>query len=114
MALQVFIYTVEARKRDETPYPASELWWYEAKDADAYAKENRLRVIENEYTWEDSEMIGDYTPDVCRYCGAEIERAGGTWEAATPGEAQGDPERPAWCPADDAPGHLHALEEPSQ
>ena len=61
MALEVTVYTVEARKRGETPYPASDFWTYDYEEAKEYAQCERLIVIANEYKWADSEPLEDYT-----------------------------------------------------
>ena len=63
MALDVTVYTVEARKRGETPYPACDFYTYDYQEAKAYAAQYRLRVIANEYEWADSELLDDYTED---------------------------------------------------
>jgi hypothetical protein len=63
MALDVTVYTVEARKREETPYPATDFWTYDYEEAKAYAAREHLIVIANEYEWADSEPLDDYTED---------------------------------------------------
>ncbi len=62
MALQVTVYTVEARNRQDTPYPASEFYSYDYEDAQGYAQKNRLLLIENTYEWADSNLLEDYAP----------------------------------------------------
>lgn len=61
MALEVTVYTVEARKRDETPYPACDFYTFDYEEAKVYAQRERLIVIANEYEWADSEPLDDYT-----------------------------------------------------
>ena len=61
MALEVTVYTVEARKRDETPYPASDFATQDYEAAKRYAQQERLIVIANSYEWADSEPLEDYT-----------------------------------------------------
>ena len=63
MALQVDVYTVEARKREDTPYPATDFYTYDYQEAQAYAQRERLIVIVNHYEFEDSEPLDDFTED---------------------------------------------------
>lgn len=62
--MDVHVYTVEAKKREETPYPASEYWTYNYDEAKGYAQQQNLIVIDNTYEWADSEPLDDFTkPD---------------------------------------------------
>ena len=63
MALEVTVYTVEARNRADTPYPASEFYTQDYDEAQGYAQRERLIVIANTYEWADSEPLDDYTDD---------------------------------------------------
>jgi len=61
MALEVTVYTVEARKREDTAYPHTEFYTEDYEEAKGYAAEHRLMVIANSYEWADSEPLEDYT-----------------------------------------------------
>jgi hypothetical protein len=91
MALEVHVYTVEARKRDETPYPACDYHTQDYEEAERYAAENKLMVIDNTYEWNDSEMVDDFTedsdsgpPQRCANCGAREGEDCRTWCAYKP------------------------------
>ena len=62
MALEVIVYTVEARERAETPYPASDFYTQDYDEARKFAADNRLLLIENTYEWSDSQLLEDYAP----------------------------------------------------
>lgn len=62
MALEVIVYTVEARERAETPYPASDFHTQDYDEARKYAQDNRLLLIENTYEWADSQPVDDFAP----------------------------------------------------
>jgi hypothetical protein len=61
--MDVTVYTLEARKRDETPYPESDFWTYDFEEAKTRAEAARLMVIENTFEWADSEPVSgaDFT-----------------------------------------------------
>lgn len=69
MSLDVHVYTVEARKAgpgpgvytEPAPYPACEFWTFDYEEAQGYAQEEGLIVIDNSYEWSDSEMLDDYS-----------------------------------------------------
>lgn len=65
MALEVTVYTLEAAKRDETPYPECDFHTQDYQEALAYAQRSQLMVIENTYEWADSGPVtgADYTPE---------------------------------------------------
>ena len=104
--MDVHVYTLEARDRAATPYPESDYWTYDYAEAKERAQAARLMVIDNTYTFEDSESVDDFTGcDSCRYCGATVleESPGGLWGLAD--EAGRDAAR--YC--DPAPDHMHAV-----
>ena len=53
---EVTVYTFE--QKDGTRL---DLWTFDAQEADQYARDHSLMLIENTYTWEDSELAEDYT-----------------------------------------------------
>ena len=62
--MDVHVYTLEARVRAATPYPESDYWTYDYTEAKERAAAARLMVIDNTYTFEDSEPLDDFTePD---------------------------------------------------
>jgi hypothetical protein len=61
MALEVTVYTLEAKRREDTPYPESDFYTYDYEEAKQRAAAARLIVIANEYEWADSEPLDDYT-----------------------------------------------------
>ena len=65
MALSVIVYTLEATRRDETPYPESDFSTQDYDEALAAAQDSHLMVIENTYEWQDSEPVSgaDFTPE---------------------------------------------------
>lgn len=62
MTLQVTVYTVEARKREDTEYPHTDFYTQDYEKAKRYAEDNRLLLIANTYEWADSELLEDYAP----------------------------------------------------
>lgn len=60
--MDVHVYTVEAKNRADTPYPHSEFHTQNYDEALAYAEQARLMLIDNTYTFEDSELVKDFTP----------------------------------------------------
>ena len=59
--MDLHVYTLSAKNQKETPYPESEFWSEDYEEAKSRAMEAHLMVIDNTYTWEDSEMIDDFT-----------------------------------------------------
>ena len=99
------VYTFEAGPGVEMAYPDAELWTRDYQEARKYAQEHGYRVIANEYEFEDSELIDDFTPQIeCSFCGLVIRKqADGSWEDED--YPEGDPAR-SYC--DEAPDHQHA------
>jgi hypothetical protein len=56
------VYTF--RDRDNDSFGSFHTQDYE--EAKQYARENRLRIIGNEYEWADSEDLDDFTEDVSK------------------------------------------------
>lgn len=56
--MNISVYTFEDR------YGVSFTDWHTQNyaEARAYAEQYRLRLIENEYVWEDSQLLEDYSP----------------------------------------------------
>jgi hypothetical protein len=69
------VYTFEAGAGVTMSYPDDELWTRDYNEARGYAQEKGYRVIGNDYEFEDSELIDDFTPAVeCAFCGTVIEK----------------------------------------
>ena len=101
--MTVYTFEVPADSGRAMDYPDEELWTLDYKEADAYAREKGYLLIENEYEWQDSSMLEDYTPKPdCQWCGLPVEQIHGNWQ---------DPDYDAgtgsalYC--DEAPDHQH-------
>jgi hypothetical protein len=58
------VYTFEAGPGVELQYPDAELWTRDHEEARRYAQERGYQLIANEYVFNDSELLEDYTPEV--------------------------------------------------
>ena len=56
------VYTFEASPGVTMAYPDDELWTRDYAEARAYAQEKGYKVIGNDYEFEDSELVDDFTP----------------------------------------------------
>jgi hypothetical protein len=76
------VYTFEAGPGVTMSYPDDELWTRDYGEARDYARVKGYQVIGNDYEFEDSELIDDFTPAVeCAFCGIVIEKQDtGFWE----------------------------------
>ena len=103
--MTVYTFEVPADSDRVMDYPDEELWTMDYREADAYAREKGYLLIENEYVWEDSNLLEDYTPAPdCQYCGLPVIRQDtGLWEDTDGYSAGSDSAR--YC--DEAPDHLH-------
>lgn len=63
MAGDIHVYTLEARNREETPAEHAEFETEDYQEARDRAYGAGLLVIDNTYTWSDSEMVDDFTPE---------------------------------------------------
>ena len=100
----ITVYTFEAGPGVTLAYPDDELWTRDYAEAVRYAQERGYQVIGNEYAWEDSELVDDFTPAIeCQHCGEVIERDTdtGIWE----NPACEDADNRRYC--DESPDHRH-------
>lgn len=56
--MKLHLYTFEDRHGYEDTYTTSDY-----ADAEAYARANAMRIIDNTYVWDEAETIADFTPD---------------------------------------------------
>jgi hypothetical protein len=101
------VYTFEVADGQTLQYPDGELWTRNYQEADSHARKMGYMLIANNYEWEDTELVEDYTPappsPACASCGIDVSESDtGFWE---------DPDYPAssdnarYC--DESPDHLH-------
>jgi hypothetical protein len=105
--LTVYTFEVPEGSSRTMDYPAAELWTLDYQEAQAYAQEKGYQLIENQYEWQDSNLLEDCTPvRDCQYCGLPVkERDGGIWEDP---DYEPRTEEARYC--DEAPHHRHAPE----
>jgi hypothetical protein len=102
------VYTFEAGPGVTMNYPDAELWTRDYQEARKYASDHGYRVIGNDYEFEDSELVDDFTPAIeCQHCGLPVEQVNGTWQDTDykPGSDEA-----LYC--DEAPDHKHAPTQP--
>jgi hypothetical protein len=105
--LRVYTFEVPSDSGRDLDYPDSELWTLDYQEADAYAQKKGYLLIANEYEWQDSELLEDYTPAItCRYCGIVIVREE-SGPYADPDYEDTDNRR--YC--DESPDHTHAPDQ---
>lgn len=101
--LTVYTFEVPRDSKRVMDYPDAELWTMDLSEAQAYAQKNGYQLIGNDYVWEDSELVEDYTPEPdCEHCGLPVRERGGLWE--DPDYDAGSDEA-RYC--DEAPEHQH-------
>ena len=106
------VYTFEAAEGRTMDYPDAELYTLDYQEARAYAQEKGYRLIENEYEWQESGLLEDYTPEVrCQYCDDVIEVKQGETFWSGDGALNPSDER-RYC--GDAPDGLHKPEDVSR
>lgn len=101
----VTVYTFEAGPGGGLQYPDAELWTLDYDEARRYAQQRNYQLIANEYTFEDSELLEDYSPETrCQTCGELIDlEDAGIW--AISGAEQSPADQRRYC--DEAPDRLH-------
>ena len=103
------VYTFEVSGNRTMDYPDNELWTLDYQEARAYAQEKGYQLIENEYEWQESGLLEDYTPEVrCQYCVLVIKKTDtGIWE--DPDYPLSDTDARRYC--DEPSDHLHKPED---
>ena len=105
------VYTFEVPEGRIMRYPDAELWTRDYNEADAYAREMGYMLIANEYEFEDSGLVEDYTPKIrCAHCDDLIDlEDAGLWIASDGNLDPADERRVC----DESPDHLHHPNESS-